>query len=369
MGCFDMSCLISRLPVHAGDKCCILPTIKNQYHESGPWANYKMALPPIFGVYNDYGSMEKIVRDYNTELIEKYFELPIEKVVKACCGRKDPYGSYSDVHAIYGDISKFAGYTTDDKTLNKFGFIIQDDVISHPYLTDTNTKLLGTTHNDETGSVITLRIVANDNILVEKGGVTVYTHRRNESVSRLLIELNKNVKNYFTDVPYIYGMDEKFHKRAFILCKITPVFVNSEVFKTSIKMVKFADYETEHINKDIAKFKNSVEAYNNAKASFDQISAGDHAFELNCGIRYVAHSFTELPLLRDIRKHIFIENFSDNTIKLINTLDRLNTIMYDNNALVTETNSMHQHGDIRTQVRYMKKFIKIGEKTLKNRGY
>jgi len=46
---------------------------------------YKPLFLPVFGEYNDYGSVENIKEDANTKHIEEYFGLPIDDIIGAIC--------------------------------------------------------------------------------------------------------------------------------------------------------------------------------------------------------------------------------------------------------------------------------------------
>lgn len=118
MGCFSYTCQLSGLPITSGNKAVIVPIIpKDDWYDNseksvrkfgqscfvsndGPNVFFDELFFPIFGEYNDYGSIENIVEDDNTKVLEEFFGLNIEKIVAVLTdGRKDefPEGSeYSD---------------------------------------------------------------------------------------------------------------------------------------------------------------------------------------------------------------------------------------------------------------------------------
>lgn len=51
----------------------------------GPKASFIPFALPIFGEYNDYGTLENIEEDCNTKAIEKYFGCTIQQFVDRCC--------------------------------------------------------------------------------------------------------------------------------------------------------------------------------------------------------------------------------------------------------------------------------------------
>lgn len=75
MGSWSVCCGISNIAITSGNECCILPIKKSVDSETREW---KPATLPIFGRYNDYGGIEDIVKDDNTEFIEKHFGVSID---------------------------------------------------------------------------------------------------------------------------------------------------------------------------------------------------------------------------------------------------------------------------------------------------
>ncbi len=78
MGSWSVSCGISNIAITSGDDCVLLPLKENK---SSEYHKYQPATLPIFGQYNDYGSMEDIIEDDNTKLIEEYFGVTIDEFV------------------------------------------------------------------------------------------------------------------------------------------------------------------------------------------------------------------------------------------------------------------------------------------------
>jgi len=110
MGSFSFTCQLSGLPITSGEKAVIIPIIPKDHW----WDNSEKSLRkfgqvhfcsndgeniffeelcfPIFGEYNDYGSMENIIHDDNIKVLEEFFELSIEDIIEVLTdGRKDEY--------------------------------------------------------------------------------------------------------------------------------------------------------------------------------------------------------------------------------------------------------------------------------------
>lgn len=75
MGCWSVSCGISNIAITAGHKCVLLPIKENRGSEYG---GYLPACLPIFGEYDDYGGIENIEKNDNTEFIEVHLGISIE---------------------------------------------------------------------------------------------------------------------------------------------------------------------------------------------------------------------------------------------------------------------------------------------------
>lgn len=85
MGSFSVACSISKISINYGDKCVLIPIYKNPIYKdsygyclASPCDRYMPLIMPIVGYYNDYGGIEDIEKDKNTELIERYFGISIE---------------------------------------------------------------------------------------------------------------------------------------------------------------------------------------------------------------------------------------------------------------------------------------------------
>lgn len=98
MGSWSVYCGISKIAITDGQKCVLIPIKKNHMRDSS-YSPYLAATLPIFGEYNDYGQIENIERNRNTEIIEDHFGCTIEN---------------------------FATYFTDETTYNR-GVVSEDN--------------------------------------------------------------------------------------------------------------------------------------------------------------------------------------------------------------------------------------------------
>lgn len=90
MGCFNVMGFHTHLPIVAGDDIVLLLGVYPEYEnrnvrrdfvDFAPGNDFTPIALPIFGKYDDYGSIEDIERDTNVESIEKYFGLEIKKII------------------------------------------------------------------------------------------------------------------------------------------------------------------------------------------------------------------------------------------------------------------------------------------------
>lgn len=72
MGCFSVYCTISGISISGGQEAVLLPLIKGREYY---YREYDVALPPFFGKYNDYDSIEDLEGNkIYDDLLLKYFK-------------------------------------------------------------------------------------------------------------------------------------------------------------------------------------------------------------------------------------------------------------------------------------------------------
>lgn len=131
MGCFNVSCAISHITIHEGDRAFLFPLLPNisiyeiqqghpndgtvivnpnsQYLYSDEY--YTPFCFPIEGDYNDYGSLENIIENENTKAIEQFLKISISDLVRLITDNrgKDPYDSYGVFYKIFFDKKEYMG--------------------------------------------------------------------------------------------------------------------------------------------------------------------------------------------------------------------------------------------------------------------
>lgn len=119
MGCFNVSCAVSHITIHEGDRAFLFPLLpKRTYYDDlignpddgitrlGPASNilypddcFVQLSFPIEGLYDDYGSLDHIVHNDNTKAIEEFFGITIEQFVALVTENRgknayDPYDEF-----------------------------------------------------------------------------------------------------------------------------------------------------------------------------------------------------------------------------------------------------------------------------------
>jgi hypothetical protein len=74
MGSWSVYCGLSNITITSGHRCFLLPLVEKEDEYDNNW---KPLCLPIEGNYDDYGSLEYIVENYNTRLIEKHYNVKI----------------------------------------------------------------------------------------------------------------------------------------------------------------------------------------------------------------------------------------------------------------------------------------------------
>ena len=115
MGSFDVGCGLSNLTIHYGDKAGIL--ILDQRSNRLPRSAYGSApepgrvflsgndhlpfLPPVYGVYDDYGRLRDIRPSATTQVLETLFNRSAKVVIDCIVDMRGVYDSYGEIYKQY----------------------------------------------------------------------------------------------------------------------------------------------------------------------------------------------------------------------------------------------------------------------------
>lgn len=107
MGSFNVSCVLSNLSIRHGDPCYYIPLIADKWsngvipRDSGICSNegsqalFQPVFLSIFGKYDDYGSIEDIAKNSNTEAIERILGVSIHNFMDKPTNFEIPVSSLS----------------------------------------------------------------------------------------------------------------------------------------------------------------------------------------------------------------------------------------------------------------------------------
>lgn len=139
MGSFNVSCAISKLHINEDDRVALLPILRTDLAYDpralsyGPLTcgetftlsgGYLPVTGPIYGKYDDYGSLTDIETTPTTLFLEELFNKPITDVVSGITNSRSVYSSFSEINKIYKpDTFPELTYDQDkNKYLPLFGF-------------------------------------------------------------------------------------------------------------------------------------------------------------------------------------------------------------------------------------------------------
>ncbi len=140
MGSFNVAGSVSNLSISAGTKCVFIPLLTNRYEDDiknvivggeshiisneGPECFFAPFSLPIFGTYNDYGSLEDIERNDNTDRIENFFGCQIDAVMEQAtrnwCNENSHFCLDSEKNEILSSLSGMFEHADIYQTLVNF---------------------------------------------------------------------------------------------------------------------------------------------------------------------------------------------------------------------------------------------------------
>lgn len=146
MGSFNVACSVSKLSISCGTDVAFIPlkATENYNHmgHNAPIPNtamfvgneslYEPAMLPLFGKYNDYGSVDNIIEDNNTIALEKKYGLSASQIIELITDGRSALESFSSVFPIF-NIKKF-NYTDfiTEEILLENGFVkVENDMLHH----------------------------------------------------------------------------------------------------------------------------------------------------------------------------------------------------------------------------------------------
>jgi len=228
MGSFNVACSASNLSISSGTKIAfiILEPSRGYKIKDGKIPSLSMftynddlytpVSLPIFGEYDDYGSITDIVRDGNVEAIESYFGIDIYDVINLLTDGRDLLDHCSASLSIY-KLDAFRSSAEEKITLEnieKIGFKEDNGIF---YKDGTDIKF--SYHQDEKNDRYFRFVVTNNEL-------------SKEYMDSSLFDLQKKI---FNDFSYIISLDsdkQNFVSKLKMFSKFSGMFVNKEIYDT-----------------------------------------------------------------------------------------------------------------------------------------
>lgn len=227
MGCFNVSCAVSHITIHEGDRTFLFPLLPNineyNYYLNkrrddgtvtiGPASQYlhpdEHFIPfcfPIEGTYNDYGSLENIVHNENTKAIETFLGITIEEFIELVTENrgKDVYDQYDTFYDVF--------FTKKE--------LMNDTVDFEDFLIGMGFKENCAEYESPDGSYFVQKVTENVYDIIEKDGNT----KRLSIQSRLkknLLEIHKTLTGQYLGVE---------NPNIVIMEKLSAMFVHGDIY-------------------------------------------------------------------------------------------------------------------------------------------
>lgn len=227
MGCFNVSCAVSHITIHEGDRTFLFPLLPNineyNYYLNkrrddgtvtiGPASQYlhpdEHFIPfcfPIEGTYNDYGSLENIVHNENTKAIETFLGITIEEFIELVTENrgKDVYDQYDTFYDVF--------FTKKE--------LMNDTVDFEDFLIGMGFKENYAEYESPDGSYFVQKVTENVYDIIEKDGNT----KRLSIQSRLkknLLEIHKTLTGQYLGVE---------NPNIVIMEKLSAMFVHGDIY-------------------------------------------------------------------------------------------------------------------------------------------
>lgn len=138
MGSFNVGCGISNLSVNEGDKIGFVilkkssplerDSVNTGHHNNLDY--FMPVLPPVFGVYGDYGRMDNIERSVTVEIIEDKFGMPVNVFMDCLSCTRNIYDDYGVINKqFFKGNRSWTGWGIEPATsFATLGFTKQEDV-------------------------------------------------------------------------------------------------------------------------------------------------------------------------------------------------------------------------------------------------
>ena len=373
----------------------ILPIMKNDYDSlnDGSFRFWRPFGLPIHGEYDDYGSIENIVKDKNTEALEKYFEMPIEAIVEAMGRCSNMFGDRSIIQKHYGTVDVV--YTRE--SLAKIHFNTDENgIVTHPVIQHYLERLSPENRAVDRWNVI-LRWDADNNLTEERDGKVTLTWEAGEDAT----DYNGLLRRFYRGAEpqswrgqrnFIWGVPTDKQERAHLLDYLQATFIRSDVFDVFVKKAAsdisasrnnwdksdWQDKRDKEYDEAVAEFRALQKVHEDYMATPEVERTDDVRMNAlmvhwemsipermirNTGLRVITADRRGTAVV-NIYKHLLEDPYVRTRLKEMQAMEYG---MRCTNTSLIPTMSIKQHGDVSEQLEYAKLFVELGEKIEKER--
>lgn len=246
MGCFNARCSVSSISITDGTPVAFFPLLPPRYSRKEhvvkpsslllhPTDYFQPMSFPVFGAYNDYGSLENIAEDDNTAAIEAYFGITIEEFVAlATDGRYNVFDSHSEffrVFSLHQEIISSYSFKFDASFLIALGFVPSGVQYCHLDHCQYDVRLVKT-DNGEVGYRI-----------VDEGGNTIAEQLNTFNIRQGFLEKFHELTGYYLNV------SKENQKKVDTLLRTSGMFVHRDIY----------DFVTKDKHNDMAGYYDKVQ--------------------------------------------------------------------------------------------------------------
>lgn len=307
MGSFDASCGISNIAINNDDNAGFLILEKKPVYLPRDFPIpgktliinatdlYRPVLPPVYGVYNDYGRITDIRESATTKVIEEMFGRPVQQVLDCIVSSDDIYDMRSAIAEAYATNPKLVTDRSDstEKYLTDLGFKVENQDGIDVYVFNRKHEIVAAAEDN----YWTIRQFDSKKVLGK-----VSTHKDGWHLL--------NTFGYLTDT--YPGFESKDYRSIRNLNAYSGMFFMEEVFRG---MDKFNSYEHYMNNYEMTLTQEFREDWRESIKELTQaLEDGDRFFSItnNIGmdvffrdLAFSAHHFDLLPMYADAEDEIF----------------------------------------------------------------
>lgn len=251
MGCFNVACGVSSLSIGDSEEAVFVPLLPKFFRsrkevkvEPASSINYVNAYYnpfslPIKGKYNDYGTLEDVVRDENVEIIEKFFGISAEDIMYIVGEQRKVSSKSSKLYELFAE----------EQTLtNKYDVPLNEELLLAIGFTKTEDRFV----IEGLSTSVALKPGKKDNDvgydLYNRDGIIISSYTGMSPFENLYADFLKHAQYYL-------NVARENQERVMILSHMSGMFVHGKIYE------EFTKEPSEHMLKLYDDTKKAMEIY------------------------------------------------------------------------------------------------------------